>query len=383
MQKRELWVDLSNDINQTNKKDLIVDCLELGVDTIIVYTKDVELAKTIGNIRVATYDDLSGDVVIIGRGGEGDGTKPLSKDLSDSIDFKSIKDAKKNGKTSAYYICILNKEYERRAVDLGRYCDYLIIIGKDWKIVPTENIITGLQNAKTKIIMGVETVEDAKVAFETMERGVDGVLLSFKDKSMGVDHRKMIKDILDLKEKSLSIKLEPVRVTKVNKVGMGDRVCIDTCSLMTEGEGMLIGSFSSGFFLVQAEVNESEYVSSRPFRVNAGAIHSYIMNGDKTNYLSELKGGDEVLIVNDKGRINKAVIGRVKIEKRPLIQISAEKNGDKIEVILQNAETVNLVKPDGKPISVSKIKEGDEVIAYLTKKGRHFGAEIDESIIER
>jgi len=383
MQKRELWVDLSNDINQTNKKDLIVDCLELGVDTIIVYTKDVELAKTIGNIRVATYDDLSGDVVIIGRGGEGDGTKPLSKDLSDSIDFKSIKDAKKNGKTSAYYICILNKEYERRAVDLGRYCDYLIIIGKDWKIVPTENIITGLQNAKTKIIMGVETVEDAKVAFETMERGVDGVLLSFKDKSMGVDHRKMIKDILDLKEKSLSIKLEPVRVTKVNKVGMGDRVCIDTCSLMTEGEGMLIGSFSSGFFLVQAEVNESEYVSSRPFRVNAGAIHSYIMNGDKTNYLSELKGGDEVLIVNDKGRINKAVIGRVKIEKRPLIQISAEKNGDRIEVILQNAETVNLVKPDGKPISVSKIKEGDEVIAYLTKKGRHFGAEIDESIIER
>jgi len=132
---------------------------------------------------------------------------------------------------------------------------------------------------------------------------------------------------------------------------------------------MLIGSFSSGFFLVQAEVNESEYVSSRPFRVNAGAIHSYIMNGDKTNYLSELKGGDEVLIVNDKGRINKAVIGRVKIEKRPLIQISAEKNGDRIEVILQNAETVNLVKPDGKPISVSKIKEGDEVIAYLTKKG--------------
>jgi len=382
MQKKELWVDLSNGISSKDKKDLIVDCLELGVDTIIVDTKDVELAKTIGNIRVATYDDLSEDIVIIGRGGEGDGTKPLSKDLSDSIDFKSIKDAKKNGKTSAYYICILNKEYERRAVDLGRYCDYLIIIGKDWKIVPTENIITGLQNAKTKIIMGVETVEDAKVAFETMERGVDGVLLSFK-KNTGIDHRKMIKNVLDLKEKSLSIKLEPVRVTKVNKVGMGDRVCIDTCSLMTEGEGMLIGSFSSGFFLVQAEVNESEYVSSRPFRVNAGAIHSYIMNGDKTNYLSELKGGDEVLIVNDKGRINKAVIGRVKIEKRPLIQISAEKNGDRIEVILQNAETVNLVKPDGKPISVSKIKEGDEVIAYLTKKGRHFGAEIDESIIER
>lgn len=383
MQKKELWVDLSNGISSKDKKDLIVDCLELGVDTIIVDKTDLELAKTIGNIRTATYDDLSGDIVIIGKSGEGDGTKPLSGDLSDSIDFKKITDAKKKNKNTASYIYILNKEYERRAIELGKLCDYLIIIGKDWKIVPTENIITGLQNAKTKIIMGVEMVEDAKVAFETMEKGVDGVLLSFNDKTTGADLRKMIKDILDLKEKSLSIKLEPVRVTRVDKVGMGDRVCIDTCSLMSEGEGMLIGSFSSGFFLVQAEVNESEYVSSRPFRVNAGAIHSYIMNGDKTNYLSELKGGDEVLIVNKKGNINKAVVGRIKIEKRPLMLISAEKNGDKIEVILQNAETVNLVKPDGKPISVSKIKEGDEVLAYVTKKGRHFGLEIEESIIER
>lgn len=381
MQRKELWIDLSNGINQKNKKDLIVDCLELGVDTIILNKDDVDLAKTIGNIRVAIYDDLYGDIVIIGKDSEGDGTKPLSKDLSDSTDFKNIDKAEKNNKTTACYISILNKEYEERAVELGRFCDYLILIGKDWKIVPTENIITGLQNAKTKIIMGVETVEDAKVAFETMERGVDGVLLSLKDKI--IDHRRMIKDVLDLKEKSLSLKLEPVKVVKVSKVGMGDRVCIDTCSIMTEGEGMLIGSFSSGFFLVQAEVNESEYVSSRPFRVNAGAIHSYIMNGEKTNYLSELKGGDEVLIVNSKGKINKGVVGRVKIEKRPLIQISAQKNDNKIEVILQNAETVNLVKSDGKPVSVSKIKEGDEVFAYLTKKGRHFGSEIEESIIER
>lgn len=373
MQRKELWVE----IDQKNKKDLIVDCLELGVDTIL--TDDIELAKTIGNIRIANYND--GDIVIVGRGSEGDGTKPLPKDLSDSMDLKKIEDIKKKDKIIAYYICILNKEYEKRAVELGRLCDYLIVIGRDWKIVPTENIITGLQNAKTKIIMGVETVEDAKVAFETMEKGVDGVLLSLKDIT---NHRNMIKSVSDLRERSFSIKLEPVKVVKVSKVGMGDRVCIDTCSIMNEGEGMLIGSFSSGFFLVQAEVNESEYVSSRPFRVNAGAIHSYVMNGERTNYLSELKGGDEVLIVSSNGSIKKAVIGRVKIEKRPLILISAEKDGNgKIEVILQNAETVNLVKSDGKPISVSQIKEEDEVLAYLTKKGRHFGSEIEEFIIEK
>lgn len=50
------------------------------------------------------------------------------------------------------------------------------------------------------------------------------------------------------------------------------RVCVDLCSSMVPGEGLLVGSFARGLFLVQAECQESDYINSRPFRVNAGPV---------------------------------------------------------------------------------------------------------------
>ncbi len=77
------------------------------------------------------------------------------------------------------------------------------------------------------------------------------------------------------------MRLTPVTMTAVKDGGIGDRVCIDTCSLMTPGEGMLIGNQSGGLFLIQSEAEESPYVASRPFRVNAGAVHEYVLVGRK------------------------------------------------------------------------------------------------------
>ena len=49
-------------------------------------------------------------------------------------------------------------------------------------------------------------------------------------------------------------------------------------------------------------------------------VHSYCsMPGSKTAYLSELKSGAEVLVVNADGRQRVALVGRVKIETRPLV----------------------------------------------------------------
>ena len=67
---------------------------------------------------------------------------------------------------------------------------------------------------------------------------------------------------------------------------MGDRVCVDTCTVMGTGEGCLVGNSSQALFLVHAESIENPYVSPRPFRVNAGPVHAYIMApGGKTRYL--------------------------------------------------------------------------------------------------
>jgi 3-dehydroquinate synthase II len=150
------------------------------------------------------------------------------------------------------------------------------------------------------------------------------------------------------------------------------------------GEGMLVGSQSNGLFLVHSETLESEYVASRPFRVNAGAVHAYtLLPNGKTTYLSELKAGDEVLAVDSKGNTRNMIVGRCKIEKRPLLLIEARKDNVKLSTLVQNAETINLVDEKGKAVSVTKLKTGDRILAFLEEGGRHFGMKIKETIEEK
>lgn len=51
---------------------------------------------------------------------------------------------------------------------------------------------------------------------------------------------------------------------------------MDLCSNMAPGEGLLVGSFARGLFLVHSECAESAYINSRPFRVNAGPVRRCI-----------------------------------------------------------------------------------------------------------
>jgi 3-dehydroquinate synthase II len=255
----------------------------------------------------------------------------------------------------------------------------LILLGSDWKVIPLENIIADLQKEKVKLIAAVSDYDEAKLALETLEHGTDGILLFPRDISQ-------IKKVADLIEKiqQETYQLLPANITRVEPVGTGDRVCVDTCSMMQLGEGMLIGSYSQGLFLVHSESLESEYVASRPFRVNAGPVHAYVMTpGNKTKYLSELETGDEVLTVDQEGNTRTAIVGRVKIEKRPLMLVEAEYEGVVLRTLLQNAETIRLVGEDGNPISVADLKVGDKIMVYLDPNARHFGMAIEESIIEK
>jgi 3-dehydroquinate synthase II len=106
--------------------------------------------------------------------------------------------------------------------------------------------------------------------------------------------------------------------------------------------------------------------------------------GGGTRYLSEIESGSEVWIVNKEGIARSAVVGRSKIETRPLRLIRAEIDGEKGTVILQNAETIRLISKDGKLLSVTDVKVGDEVLGYAKQaEGRHFGMEVDEFIVEK
>ena len=87
--------------------------------------------------------------------------------------------------------------------------------------------------------------------------------------------------------------------------------------------------------------------------------------------------------IDFRGQAQRAVVGRVKIEKRPLILVEGEAEGAVFSVILQNAETIRLTAPEGNPVSVVDVKEGSEVLVALEEAGRHFGIKVDESIQEK
>ena len=297
----------------------------------------------------------------------------------DSFGVAAIKQLKSKSKQLALRISIKGKEDENAAVKAAELSvDYLLINCLDWRVIPLENLIAKTRG-KSKLIAEIANAEDAKLVLETLELGADGVLL----KTSSPDE--LMKTVAIVKKQAPKIKLINAKVTAVKPISSGARVCVDTCDLMAPGEGMLVGVQAAGFFLVEAEVHENPYVQSRPFRVNAGSLSMYTLASlQSTRYLSELKAGDEVLIVDRNGKVRSASVGRVKIELRPLILVEAEADGKRIKTILQNAETIRLVTADSsKP--VTELKAGDEVLVHIAEsRGRHFGVAVpDETVIER
>ena len=250
----------------------------------------------------------------------------------------------------------------------------VVVRGGDWMIIPLENLLSRTKN----LFVEIHDLKEGQTAFGILEKGVDGVVIDNPDPNAV---RQMIHA---LKGGSEKIDLSKAKIRRIEPLGMGDRVCVDTCSSMALGEGMLIGNSSQALFLVHSESVENPFVNTRPFRVNAGPVHAYIRlaNGE-TQYLSEVKSGVQVLVVNFEGTSYPAVVGRAKVERRPLVLIEAEEKGQPFSVILQNAETIRLTTPAGEGVSLVDLKEGDEVLVYREKAGRHFGVKIDETIVER
>lgn len=253
--------------------------------------------------------------------------------------------------------------------------DFVIIEVKDWKIIPLENIIAKLHKVHTKVFAVAKTATEVRKMFSILEIGVDAVI--FSASSLNEVKEAMI--YLGTK----SFELKPAKILEIKEVGNGERVCVDTASMLGKGEGMLIGSRSNFLFLVHNESVGSSFTSPRPFRVNAGAVHCYTLSPDgTTNYLSELETGSEVLVIDSHGKARRATVGRSKIESRPMLMIKAQIENEIGGIIAQDAETIRLVRPNGHLVSVTHLKKGDMILAYSkSATGRHFGMEVDDEYI--
>lgn len=329
---KHLWVKVDG-----WNKDLVTTALEAGADALVLDEGLAEKARALGRIDVVAPDG----------------------DLKPGEDVLRIE--------------VNTKGDEQRAA--AAPADTIIVLAlTDWKIIPLENLIAQRGN----LLVEVADADAARTAVQTLEKGSDGVVTTCQDTA----ELRRIADVL--RGDAETVALVEAEVTEVKTLGMGDRVCVDTCSNMAPGEGMLVGNASSAFLLVHAETLENPYVAPRPFRVNAGAVHAYLLApGGATRYLSELKSGDEVMVVDHDGRARTVFVGRAKVERRPLLLVRATAEGRDVGVVLQNAETIRLTAPGGDSMSVAALKPGDRILAHLARGGRHFGMAVEESIDER
>ena len=334
------------------------------------------LAKFVKNLEDEGIRMVFADPKILGK------TKVQTVFTSQNADYvildKPTAKKPKGKKVGRRFNVSSNKDIENILDSAKKGLDFVIIEVKDWKIIPLENIIAKLHKMHTKIFSIARNAKEARKMFSILDVGVDGVI--FNTGSMNEVREALV--YLGSK----SFELSTAKILEIQEVGDGERVCVDTASMLNRGEGMLIGSRANFLFLVHNESVGSSFTSPRPFRVNAGAVHCYTLAPDgTTKYLSELETGVEILVLDSKGNARRAAIGRCKIEKRPMLMIKA-KVGDEIGgIIAQDAETIRFVKSNGQLVSVTHLKKGDSVLVHSKPAtGRHFGMEVsDEYILEK
>lgn len=329
---RKIWVRVD-----PWDKTMVTTALEGGADGVMVPKGFSEKVKALGRIQTISED---GDLK-----------------LGEEVVFFTIKSG----------------EDEERIITLSKN-KRVILQSNDWTIIPLENLIA----KGADVIAQVRSLTDLQTACGILEKGVGHVLFHADD---AIELKKALSWF---RSEGEHIQLQAAEIVEISPIGMGDRVCVDTCTAMGRGQGMLVGNSSGALFLIHSESIANPYVAPRPFRVNAGPVHSYTrVPGGKTRYLSELSAGDSVLIVDYQGNTTTAAVGRLKIEKRPLMLVKAVFGETQMTSIVQNAETIRLTDPEGKALSVVSLVPGDKVLVALEGGGRHFGIRIDESITEK
>jgi len=254
------------------------------------------------------------------------------------------------------------------------------VLAIEWKgdrVIPLENAIA-VSGRRFELWVYARGSREVPGALGALEHGAARVIVEIRSPDE-------VDDLEAVLDGPLPSHLEwaLVPVDSVTAVGVGDRVLVDTTSLLDPEEGLLVGSAAGFLFHVASEAVGSRFSGPRAFRVNAGAAHSYVLMSDgTTRYLAELQPGDSVLMSRPGASVRSVRVGRIKIERRPLVVVTAAVSGTKRTVFLQEAETVRLSSENAR-IPITELTVGTRVHSVKMPPARHLGRSVEETITER
>ncbi|HTP53917.1 MAG TPA: 3-dehydroquinate synthase II [Thermoplasmata archaeon] len=245
------------------------------------------------------------------------------------------------------------------------------------RVIPLENAVAR-RGGRFRLWTIAGSPDQVPASLGALEHGADRVVVPVRSP----DEVDRLESLLE-RVTAGDLAWRKVTLTAIRPAGLGDRVLVDTTSILRPDEGLLVGSAAALLFHVASEAVGSEFSRPRPFRVNAGAAHSYVLMADgTTRYLSELEGGDSVLVAVPHGAARAVRVGRIKIERRPMVVLTADDDHRARTIFLQEAETVR-VSTDAGRIAVTALRPGRLLDAVRLPTARHLGTAVEETIEER
>ncbi|MFD5029198.1 3-dehydroquinate synthase II family protein [Streptomyces sp. NPDC058405] len=282
-------------------------------------------------------------------------------------------------KGATAYVEVIDQYTLDLACGAASVLPYTVVKFRDPTKIPLEIVIAAADRSEGQLVCEVTSLEEAEIVVGVLEKGSEGLMMA----PTGADDVFRLAELLAIRTEPLD--LTALTVESIEHSGMGDRVCVDTCTHFEKDEGILVGSYAHGFVLCVSETHPLPYMPTRPFRVNAGALHSYTYGVDnRTNYLSELHAGSTVLGVGADGRTRRIAVGRVKLESRPLLTIRATSpDGIEVSLTVQDDWHVRVLGPGATVLNVTELKAGDQLLGYTPTDKRHVGWPVAEFCIEK
>lgn len=374
-----VWFDTAGLSTPVDADRILERVVNLAYTGVVLYPDNVAAlspvvpARMLRVLHVATAEDLA-RVGPLPAGSAGV--------VVASPDQRVLDRAAQEGHATCYRAYVDDAASLHDSIGQGQKYDYLMVRFCDPTNIPLELLIATLQATRVTLVKEINAptdVDDAIVTLGVMEVGADGVMFSPRSHAALTEFVSRLRSL-----DRATLKMDVATIVKCTPIGMGVRSCIDSTTLFSPTEGLLVGSTSQGAILCCPEVFFLPYMELRPFRVNAGAIHSYVYTfGNRTDYMSELKAGSPIMVVDSNGVARRASVGRMKTEVRPLRLIEAEfGGGERVNVILQDDWHVRVYSDDVKPLNITELRPGDKVLGHLAMPGRHVGIRVDERIIE-
>jgi 3-amino-4-hydroxybenzoic acid synthase len=376
----ELWADLTRSTAETTPRDL-AHARSAAITTVLLRPDQLAGWEPLERIEVACRAGLGAPAGLAGPAdpaaatGLGDPRVGVLVAAAPA-DLEGVR-AAAGGRPVGVRCEISDGAGMNQAAELCGEVDVLVAACADETNIPLELLLARAQGTRTRVLKELVNSAEAAAVAGVLESGPAGLVVR-GDRLADIDRvGELIRARADAHKE-----LVRLEVTRAEPIGSGFRGCVDTTALFGEDEGMIVGSTSAGGVLVCAEVHYLPYMNLRPFRVNAGAVHSYVFGAENTAYITDLAAGERAHAVSAGGRFREVVVGRVKVELRPLRLIEARHEDITVNVFLQDDWHVRVMSDEGRPLNLTTVVPGTGLLGHVAEPGRHVGIKVAERISE-